>query len=75
MRSEVFKMDKNKILKSMTNIKPEDLQIQKIENIRAEYKKVVESLAQNCPDSRELSIAITNLEDSLMWAVKSIVLE
>lgn len=68
-------MDKDKILRSMTNIKPDDLNIQKIENIRAEYKSVIESLSQNCKDSRELSIAVTKLEESLMWAVKSIVLE
>jgi hypothetical protein len=72
---EEFLMDKEKILKSMTNIKPSDAQIQSIENIRAEYKNVIESLNQNCRDSRELSIAITELENSLMWAVKSIVLE
>lgn len=68
-------MDKDKILKSMTNIKPSDSQIQRIENIRDEYKKVVDSLIQNCKESRELMLAITELEGSLMWAVKSIVLE
>lgn len=68
-------MDVEKILKSMTNIKPDDMKIQKIENIRSAYKSVVESLSQNCKDSRELSITITKLEESLMWAVKAIVLE
>lgn len=68
-------MDKDKIFKSMTNITPSESQIQKIENIRSSYKGVVTSLEYNCNDSRELSIALTELENSLMWAVKSIVLE
>lgn len=68
-------MDKDKILKSMTNIKPSDAQIIRIETIREAYKNVVESLEVNCRNSRELSIGLTELENSLMWAVKSIVLE
>lgn len=68
-------MDKDKILRSMTNIKPNDTQIMSIEAIREAYKNVVESLNDNCRYSRELSIAVTKLEESLMWAVKSIVLE
>lgn len=68
-------MDKEKLLRSMTNIKPNENQIKKIEDIRNYYKKVVDGLYQHCNNSRELSIAITKLEESLMWAVKSIVLE
>jgi hypothetical protein len=68
-------MDKKKILKSMTNQTPTTSQITKIEDIRDAYKKTVEVLLTNYDDSRELSIAITKLEESLMWAVKSIVLE
>jgi hypothetical protein len=68
-------MDKEKIFRSMTNIKPNEEQIERIEELRSYYKDVVDGLGILCKDSRELSIAITNLEDSLMWAVKSIVLE
>lgn len=68
-------LNKENIIKGMTNIKPDNSQIQRIENIRAAYKNLVKSLDQNCTDSRPLIIAITNLEQSLMWAVKSIVLE
>ena len=43
--------------------------------------KVIQSIANDllksiqgkCPDSREKSLAITKLEESVMWAVKSIV--
>lgn len=67
-------MDAEKVKLSLTNIKPSDEKIIKIENVREVYKTVVDCLNDNCKDSRELSIAITNLEQSLMWAVKSIIL-
>lgn len=43
--------------------------------------KVIQSIADDllksiqgkCPDSREKSLAITKLEESVMWAVKSII--
>jgi hypothetical protein len=35
---------------------------------RAEYKRLAETLARTLPESREKSLAITALEESLMWA-------
>jgi len=67
--------DLEKIQKSMTNIKPNEEQIKRIESLRESYKLAAEALGSLCNDSRELSIAVTNLEQSLMWAVKSIILE
>ena len=68
-------MDSKKTIRSMTNIKPNEDQIFRIEAIRGIYKEVVKTLGLRCKDSRELDIAVENLEQSLMWAVKSIVLE
>lgn len=68
-------MDINKVKKSLTNIKPNEEKLKRIEALRESYKDIVNSLSENCNDSRELSIAITKLEESLMWAVKSIILE
>lgn len=68
-------MDFTKLERSMTNIKPNDDQIQRIEKLRESFKKAGESLFENCNQSREMSLAITKLEESLMWATKSIVLE
>lgn len=68
-------MDLERLKKSMTNIKPDEAKIKRIEDVRNAYKAVADSLYCNCSDSRELSIAITNLETSLMYAVKSIILE
>lgn len=68
-------MNINKIKKSMTNIKPDETQIKRIENVREAYKDVVNILSENCKDSRELDECIKYMETSLMWATKSIVLE
>jgi hypothetical protein len=66
------RIDIDRILKSMTNIKPDETQIEKIEELRTKYKDIAVFLHIYSSDSRELNIAIQNLEDSLMWAVKSI---
>lgn len=67
-----------KLIKSLTNIKPSENKIKRIEILRDSYKNIASSLFKNCKgfdNTRECSIAITKLEESLMWAVKSIVLE
>lgn len=60
---------------SMTNIKPTKEQIKRIEEIRKYYKETGKAILLNCPQSKNLSIAITSLEESLHRAVKSIILE
>lgn len=60
---------------SMTNHTPSEDQIKRIEEVRKLYKEAGVCILQNCPQSRNLSIAITALEDSLHRAVKSIILE
>lgn len=42
--------------------------IEKYRTIRNEYKKMAYLLKENCPQSRELSVAMTNLETSMFWA-------
>lgn len=37
-------------------------------NIRAECRALADTLTENCPESRELSLAITKLEEVMMWA-------
>lgn len=36
--------------------------------IRAEAKKLAMLVFEHCPDSRELSLAITNIEEAVFWA-------
>ena len=51
---------------------PTGTQQQRYEFIRAEAKALAENFLINCPDSREKSLAITNLEQAMMWANASI---
>ena len=44
----------------------------KDEDIRTAGKKLAELLDTHCPPSRELSLAMTNLEQALFWANASI---
>ncbi len=43
--------------------------------LRTRAKLLAEGFMTLCEDGRERSIAITRLEESLMWAVKSIAME
>lgn len=61
--------------KSLTNIAPGPEQIDRVSRIRAAAKAYGEAIEQNEPSTRERSLAITNLEQSLMWAIKAVVLE
>ena len=42
------------------------------ENIRNAAKKLAKYFAASCPESRELSLALTNLEQAVFWANASI---
>ena len=53
------------------NASPE--QTQKFENIRKNMKFLAELINELCPESREKSLAITNLEQAQFWANASIV--
>lgn len=53
-------------------VKTEELQSHRYEEIRRNAKEFAELLYQFCPPSRELSLAITNLEESVFWANASI---
>ncbi len=49
---------------------PED--VFKYKEIREEAIDFAEFLARRCPESREFSLALKSLEDSVMWAINSI---
>ena len=51
---------------------PDDLQIEKFQSIRSLAKTLAYFINETCPDSREKSLAITNLEQAVMWANASI---
>ena len=51
----------------------EPVQVQKMENIRKNFKALADLLNAMCPESREKSLAITQLEQAQFWANASIV--
>ncbi len=51
---------------------PKKDQIPRYEQLRTTAKDFAKLIIMNCPDSRERSLAITNLQQSVMWANASI---
>lgn len=60
--------------RSLTNISPSEDQIDRIEMLREFAKAYGNAVLQLSLHSRERSLAVTKLEESVMWAVKGIVL-
>lgn len=52
--------------------KSELRQVERYQEIRNAFKSVAELLNEKCPESRELSVAFTNLEQAMFWANASI---
>ena len=53
--------------------KPSEDGLAKINAIREGYSDLKKLLEEECPPSRHLSVAITELETSAMWAIKAVV--
>jgi hypothetical protein len=51
---------------------PKEGQTEKYEAIREKAKELAYLIEDVCPNSREKSVALTNLETSVMWANASI---
>lgn len=51
---------------------PKGSQAERYEHIRAWALEFAQRINANCPDSREKSLAITHLENVVMWANASI---
>ena len=59
---------------SLTNHKPSPEAVVQVERLREAAKVLAVAVYRECPESRERSIAITKLEETVMWAVKSSVM-
>jgi hypothetical protein len=53
--------------------KPSPAGLAIIKTIRNAFSQLHETLDTLCPNSREKSVALTNLETTAMWAIKSVV--
>ena len=63
------------LLHSLTNHPPvDDSVVMRFEDVRAMAFDLGRQILAHCPPSRERSLAITNLEQTVMWAIKSIAL-
>ena len=62
----------NDIEKAYTYHAPKEGQPERYEAIRYKAKMLAAYINENCPDSREKSLAMTKLEEAVMWANASI---
>ena len=68
-------MNPNDITNRFTYHAPTEGQPAKYETIRAEAKRFAVYVNELCPESREKSLAITELENAVFWANASIARE
>jgi hypothetical protein len=54
--------------KRFTYHPPKGGQPQRYERIRAQAREMAWLITCNCPESRETSLALTKLEEAVMWA-------
>lgn len=64
-----------RLVRSLTNQTPNADQIARIEEVPSAGVTLGQRISEMCVNSRERSLAVTHLEETVMWAVKSIVLE
>lgn len=62
-----------KMDKTFAYHKPSVESLSKITNLRVAFSNLKYIIDQTCPNSREKSVAVTELETSAMWAIKSVV--
>lgn len=60
--------------RSLTNHTPPSQVIPVIEDVRDLARHLGKRIITSCPNTRERSLALTHLEETVMWAVKSLVL-
>ena len=53
--------------------KPSEIGMDKLNRLRAAFSYIEREILEVCPESRQRSIAITNNEQTAMWAIKSVV--
>ena len=53
--------------------KPSESGLDKITALREKFSEVKAVIEATCPESRQRSVAITELETSAMWAIKAVV--
>jgi hypothetical protein len=62
------------VKRSLTNVRPSAEAVERIELYRESAKVLVDIIFKAIPECRERSLAITHLEETVMWGVKAICL-
>lgn len=62
------------LARSLTNHTPSEADLERIKEVRHAADDLCAVIDRVCLDSRETSLAKTHLEETVMWAVKSLVL-
>lgn len=60
-------------MKTFSYHKPSDDGLAKVTSLREAFSGLHSLIEQTCPQSREKSVALTNLETTAMWAIKAVV--
>ena len=61
------------VMRNLTNHPPTSGEVvEKFEQVRMFAKYLGVAILEECPESRERSLALTKLEETVMWAVASI---
>lgn len=53
--------------------KPSQAGLETVTFLRERFSELHDQLEHHCPKSRELSVALTHLETTAMWAIKAVV--
>ena len=61
------------MIKTYAYHKPSDGGVAKIAQLRRAFSDLQTLIEELAPNSRERSIAVTNLESAAMWAIKAVV--
>jgi len=69
---KVAKQDLDKVETAFTYHPPIDDQPERYVFLRTAAKNLATEIMENCPASRERAVAITKLEEAIMWANASI---
>jgi hypothetical protein len=72
MNYTISEQEQKALDKAFTYHAPKDDQPVRYTSIRADAKVLAENILSACPPSRERSLAMTKLEEAIMWANASI---